>query len=176
MIQTVIKIGITFTGTDDKHNNYLDWLKINDRVEITRLSVLDNNLDLVYKMDGLVLSGGLDMHPKYYNSDSTDYPNAPLKFDEKRDQFEMAAFEMSQKKNIPVLCICRGMQLVNCILGGTLTQDIGEVANKIHQFEHNDKAHGIKIVHDTLLHEITGILRSVTNSAHHQSIHHLGKD
>jgi len=175
MIATVIKIGVTFTGTDDKHNNYLNWLKVNELIEITRLSWHDNNLNTVRNLDGIVLSGGLDMHPKYYHNSITDYPNAPIKFDEKRDEFEMAVFEMSQQKKIPVLCVCRGMQLLNCLLGGTLTQDIGPAANHIHQFEHNDKAHGVKIVHGTLLHEIAGIDRTVTNSAHHQSINKLGE-
>jgi putative glutamine amidotransferase len=175
MIETVIKIGVTFTGTDEKHNNYVNWLQSNDLVEITRLSVFDTNLYKVNNLDGIILSGGLDIHPKIYNSDITSYPNCPLGFDERRDEFEMAVYEMSQKKGIPVLCICRGMQLVNCILGGTLTQDIGPVANAIHQFEHNDKAHGVKIIPGTFLHEITEIERTVVNSAHHQAIDKLGK-
>jgi len=76
---------------------------------------------------------------------------------------------------MPVLCVCRGMQLVNCALGGTLTQDIGPIANAIHQFEHNDKTHGLKIIPDTFLNEITGIERAVVNSAHHQAVNKLGK-
>lgn len=175
MIKTVIKIGVTYTGTDEKHNNYVNWLKANQLVEITRLSTHDNNLDAVKNLDGIVLSGGLDMHPKYYNSNVTDYPNAPHSFDEKRDAFEIAVFELSQQKNLPVLGVCRGMQLVNCIMGGTLTQDIGPVGNAIHKFEQNDKAHGVNIVPGTILSEITEIDRSVTNSAHHQCIGQLGK-
>jgi putative glutamine amidotransferase len=175
MIETLLKIGVTFTGTDEKHNNYVKWLQVNELVEITRLSLLDNNLDMVNELDGIVLSGGLDMHPKYYHSDIINYPNAPEKFDENRDEFEIAVFELSQRKRIPVLCVCRGMQLVNCILGGTLTQDIGPAANGIHQYQHNDKAHGINILPGTLLNEITGLQRTVTNSAHHQSINKLGK-
>jgi putative glutamine amidotransferase len=174
MIETVIKIGLTYTGTDVKHNNYINWLQQHGSIEVTRLSVHDHNLDAVAEMDGIVLSGGLDMHPKYYNSDVTDYPNMPAGFDEQRDAFEIAVFETSQLKQIPVLAVCRGMQLVNCILGGTLNQDIGPVGNAIHQFDINDKAHGINIVPGTILNEITGIERSVTNSAHHQSINRLG--
>lgn len=174
MIETIIKIGITCTGTDVKHNNYVNWLKVNKLIEITRLSLSEDNLEEVNNLDGIVMSGGLDMHPKFYQSEITDYPNAPTNFDEKRDEFEMAVFELSQIKSIPVLCICRGMQLVNCSLGGTLRQDIGPISNGIHQFEENDKAHGIDIVPDTLLQEITGFDRGVVNSAHHQSIDQLG--
>jgi len=175
MIETVIKIGLTYTGTDVKHNNYVNWLKHHELVEITRLSVHDNNLDEVADLDGIVLSGGLDMHPKYYNNDVTDYPNRPFAFDEQRDAFEIAVFDASQLKRIPVLAVCRGLQLVNCALGGTLNQDVGLVGNAIHQFEVNDKVHGLNIVPGTILNDISKIERSVTNSAHHQSINLLGK-
>ncbi len=175
MIKTVIKIGVTYTGSDEKHNNYLNWLTANQLVEITRLSTHDDNLDGVKQLDGVVLAGGLDMHPKYYGSNVTDYPNAPPAFDEKRDAFEIAVFELSQQRKLPVLGVCRGMQLVNCILGGTLTQDIGPVGTAIHKFDQHDKAHGVNIVSGTMLSELTGIERSVTNSAHHQCIDQLGK-
>jgi putative glutamine amidotransferase len=175
MIQRVIKIGLTYTGTDEKHQNYLRWLKGNEDIQIVRLSPADNNVEEVKNLDGIVLSGGVDVHPKYYHSDIIDYPNAPEMFNEERDAFEKQVFEISQQKNIPLLAVCRGMQLVNCLLGGTLLQDIGPVANTIHRFEHNDKAHGINIVPGTLLHEITGVERSVTNSAHHQAINTAGK-
>ena len=175
MIQSVIKIGVTYTGTDEKHNNYLNWLTANQLVEITRLSTHDNNLNAVKTLDGIVLSGGLDMHPKYYGSQVTDYPNAPYSFDEKRDAFEIAVFELSRQRDLPVLGVCRGMQLVNCILGGTLIQDIGPIGNAIHKFDQHDKSHSVNIAPGTLLSEITAIDRSVINSAHHQCIDQLGK-
>lgn len=175
MIQTVIKIGVTYTGTDEKHSNYVNWLKANELVEITRLSAHDNNLAEVTDMDGIVLSGGLDMHPKYYNSSVNGYPNAPVYFDEKRDEFEKQVFELSERRKLPVLGVCRGMQLVNCLLGGTLRQDIGLVSNGIHKFENNDKAHGLNIIPGTILSEIVKLERTVANSAHHQCIENLGK-
>lgn len=175
MYQPVIKIGVTYTGTDEKHSNYVQWLKGSEHMEIITLSPLHTELESIKHFDGIVLSGGIDMHPKYYHSDSINYPNAPEHFHENRDEFEMIVFEISQQYHIPLLGVCRGMQLVNCILGGTLIQDIGPEANAIHRYEHNDKAHGINIVPDTLLNEITGVERSVTNSAHHQSIFTLGK-
>ena len=94
---------------------------------------------------------------------------------EERDEFEMEVYRISQQNNIPLLGVCRGMQLVNCLLGGTLKQDNGITSNAIHQYEHNDKAHGINIVANSLLNQIAGIKRSVVNSAHHQSIDNIGK-
>ena len=175
MMLPLIKIGVTYTGTDEKHGNYVQWLKGNEHMEIITLSPLHTDLQGIPDFDGIVLSGGIDMHPKYYRSNITGYPNAPLHFHEKRDEFEMAVFEISQQNNIPLLGVCRGMQLVNCMLGGTLIQDIGPVANAIHRYGQNDKAHGINIVPGTLLHEITEVERNVANSAHHQAINTLGK-
>ncbi len=174
MMSTAIKIGVTYTGTDEKHSNYVKWLKGSEHIEVTTLSPLHTDLAAIQYFDGIVLSGGIDMHPRFYNSGVLNYPNAPAHFHEKRDEFEIAVFEKSQEKNIPLLGVCRGMQLVNCILGGTMTPDIGHAANGIHQFEVHDKAHGINIEPGTLLKEITGVARTVTNSAHHQCINKIG--
>ena len=174
-MQNLIKIGITFTGTDEKHSNYVNWLKDNDNIEIITLSPEVTELESIKDLDGIVLSGGVDMHPKFYGNSITDYPNNPINFDEERDEFELEVFKLSQQYAIPLLGVCRGMQLVNCALGGTLHQDNGTVANAIHRFENNDKAHGINILSETLLHEILGVNRSITNSAHHQSINKLGE-
>ena len=175
MNEPIIKIGVTYTGTDEKHSNYVRWLKGNEHIEITTLSPLHTDLESIQDFDGILLSGGVDMHPKFYNSTVTDYPNAPQHFHEKRDEFEIAVFQKSQQNNIPLLAVCRGMQMVNCILGGNLTQDIGPEANGIHKFEHHDKGHGINIVPATLLNEITGVDRTMSNSAHHQCINNLGE-
>ncbi|MBC7626783.1 gamma-glutamyl-gamma-aminobutyrate hydrolase family protein [Ferruginibacter sp.] len=174
-MKSVIKIGVTYTGSDEKHSNYLHWLKGNDAIEITTLSPLNTDLYAIKDFDGIVLSGGVDMHPEFYKNDVINYPNAPLHFDKKRDEFEMALFKITQQYQLPLLGVCRGMQLINCVLGGTLTQDIGATANAIHRFEEHDKAHGIHIVKGTLLSEITGVDRTITNSAHHQCIDVLGE-
>ena len=173
----IIKIGVTYTGTDEKHSNYVNWLQAREnmwRMEVITLSPGVTKPGTIKNLDGIVLSGGIDMHPRYYNSNKKNYPNAPAVFNERRDGFEVEVFEISRQNHIPVLGVCRGMQLVNCILGGTLTQDIGHAANAIHKFELHDKAHGINITAGTLLNEITGIERGVANSAHHQAIKLLG--
>ena len=175
MIQREIRIGITYTGTDEKHSNYVRWLKGNEHIEVITLSPLHTDLESIKDFDGIVLSGGVDMHPKFYNSNIINYPNAPLYFHEKRDEFEIEVFEISQQNNIPLLAVCRGMQLVNCVMGGTLKQDIGTTANAVHRFEQHDKAHGINITPDSLLHDITEVARTIANSAHHQSIDKIGK-
>ncbi|MEO6549589.1 MAG: gamma-glutamyl-gamma-aminobutyrate hydrolase family protein [Ferruginibacter sp.] len=175
MTEETIKIGVTFTGTDEKHNNYFKWLAGNDVLDIIALSS-QSCLQLIPTLDGIVLSGGIDMHPSYYGNDEIHYPHAPAKFNNVRDAFEVEVFRLCQQHQLPLLGICRGMQLVNCVLGGTLLQDVGLIGNIIHRCEQNDKAHGINIFPGTLLHDITGLNRAVINSAHHQSINILADD
>ncbi len=171
-----MKIALTYTDSDEKHNNYVRWMKANENLDVIKISADDNNLHEVVNCDALVLAGGRDIHPKFYKNKNTDYPNhPPNNFDEKRDEFEIAVFKLAQEQSLPVLGICRGMQLINCILDGTLKQDLGEALNKIHRVEaHHDKVHGVNVEGNTIMSEITNAGRSVVNSAHHQAIDKLG--
>ena len=170
-----MRIALTHTGTEAKHKNYVDWLKQSDEyIEIVTLNSGEDNLFELETCDGLVFSGGIDINPKLYGS-NTAYPNGPAVFDDARDEFEKAAFEMAQDKKIPVLGICRGLQLVNCLLGGSLKQDLGEL-NPIHRASVDeatkrqfDKAHGIHILPNSILFEVNTTDRGIVNSAHHQS-------
>lgn len=173
-MKPVIKIGLTYTGTEEKHNNYVNWLKGNDDIEIVKLSAEDDNLDKAKELDAIVFSGGVDAHPKNYGKSNTNYPNAPENFNVTRDEFETELFYLSQSQNLPVLGVCRGMQLLNCVLGGDLTQDIGTDANDIHRNDGNDKKHSITVLPNTLLSKITKVEEDNANSAHHQSIGHIG--
>jgi putative glutamine amidotransferase len=169
-----MKIALTYTGSDEKHNNYVRWLQANDDITVMKISADDNNLHEVKDCDALVLSGGVDIHPELYNQ-HTDYANAPNAFNKERDQFEFAAFQFALENGKPVLGICRGLQLVNCFFGGSLEQDLGIDLNKIHRSEKKDKAHGLTIERGTVLYKIIQTERSVVNSAHHQAVKKLGK-
>lgn len=170
-----ISIGLTYTGTEAKHTNYVNWIKENDSIDVIKLSADDNNLQKVFELDGIVMSGGIDAHPKHYGSQVTDYPNAPETFHEERDEFEIAVFKLALQQNLPLLAICRGMQLANCILGGDLVQDLGEEKNQVHRLTDEGKIHDIQIEPGTLLNTITNKQKDVADSAHHQCINNLGK-
>lgn len=169
-----MKIGLTYTGSEPKHANYANWIKGPDAIEVVTLSAALDNLDAVAGCDGIVLSGGVDIAPEYY-SGKAGYPNAPDHFQEDRDAFETAVFRQAQDQHLPVLGICRGMQLINCMYGGTLVQDL-EAKNDVHKVADNlDKVHGIRIKPGSILHEATGSEQCAVNSAHHQAIGNLGR-
>jgi len=174
-----MKIGLTYTGFEHKHKNYVNWLKGSDNhrdndIEVIRLSVEENNADLLNDCDGLLLSGGVDSDPIFYNG-SKEYPNKPEEgWNTKRDLFEMSLYKSAIKKNIPVLAVCRGMQLVNVLQGGTLTQDLGHLNTRHKAVEETDKEHGITIEKNSLLEDIVKVQTGKINSAHHQCIEELG--
>src|SRR4051812_5589994 len=98
-----ITIGITATASG--YENYPEWIMAgDDSIEVIQLNPGD--FAELQKCHGIVLSGGLDSHPKFYKNERLDYPNAPAKFDELRDEFEIGVFEYSLQRKLPVLAIC----------------------------------------------------------------------
>lgn len=163
-------IGITYTGRDDKHQNYVNWIRGNDQIQVIKLSPSSKNN--LAEIDGLVLSGGVDILPSFFNGEAT-YANMPSKFWKERDEFEFDILNQAIKKNMPVLGVCRGLQLINVFRKGTLTQDLNE-KNDTHRDTDTDKKHNIKVNSNTLLHEIIQSPVGEVNSAHHQAIDKLG--
>ena len=126
--------------------------------------------------DGFVFTGGADIHPKRYGEE----PGENLEeTQEHRDEFEFHVFQKVIQTSKPVLAICRGAQLINVALGGTLYQDIpSEVDTKIKHRQGKtecDLSHDVRIVVDTPLYAMTKTERMQANSFHHQAIKVLGK-
>lgn len=169
-----MKIGITHTETN--YINYPKWFENDEDVEIVELSFERFNIDDVFGCDGVLFTGGIDTHPKYFlNNAPENYPNAPEEFILERDEFELKVLEVALDKKIPILGICRGLQLINVHLGGTLHLDLDNLGNEIHKKEFGiDKKHKIRVQSGTRFGEITGVSEGVSNSAHHQAIDKLG--
>lgn len=164
---------IGITQSDSKFHLYGPWMQAEDKdIEIITLSYDKQNLDDLKKCDGIMSTGGIDIHPKFYNKSRTNYPGSPKKFNEKRDIFELKVFEYARENNIPVLAICRGMQLVNCALGGDLVQDLEEAGNADHkkQNQFDDGAHDVFVNKTSLFYKISGLDKGKVNSAHHQGL------
>lgn len=166
------RIGISFTYT--RFQDYWNWFTeadLNDDVELTELSFERNNVDDIYSCDGFVLTGGVDVEPALYSGTSV-YDNRPESFQRERDRFEEKIYRYAQAHGLPVLGICRGLQLVNVLEGGRLIQDLAS-ENKTHwkgPYDKRDKQHNVRIEKDSLLYEIAAQEQGHVNSAHHQAV------
>ena len=163
------KIGISYTETSFK--NYWDWITkedMRDDLELVELSFERNNIEDIFKCLGFILTGGVDVHPDFYQGKPV-YSNSPANFNPGRDAFEEKIYRYSQENKLPVLGICRGMQLVNVLEGGKLIQDLDN-GNERHKKEESDKEHRIVAEDGTLLRQIANSQQGTVNSAHHQAI------
>jgi putative glutamine amidotransferase len=115
--------------------------------------------------DGLLLTGGGDVEPCHYNQ-----PNkGSMTPDPDRDRTELALVKAYLEAGKPILGICRGMQILNVALGGTLVQDLGEHLNLFHRRITADKVHPVRAEEGSLLHTLYGSAFPI-NSAHHQAV------
>lgn len=120
--------------------------------------------------DGVIFCGGDDINPKYYNEEMNG-SNPP---DEKRDEAEFRLFTQALELNIPILGICRGHQLINIALGGSLIQHIDCADTHIRKND-VDSAHSLSASKGSLLHKIYGENFRI-NSAHHQAVKSIAPD
>ena len=126
--------------------------------------------DALRSVDGLVLSGGEDVHPGRYAA----APHPALgEVDESRDAIELALIREARAQGKPILAICRGIQILNVALGGTLYQDLP--SERPGPVDHRDAhgRHGLKVAPNTLLAETVGAATLSVNSRHHQGIRDL---
>jgi len=140
---------------------------------------LDSAESLVDMIDGLLLSGGPDIEPSRFG-DNAIHP-ATYGIDPERDQFEFDLFAAARRRRTPLLGICRGIQVINVALGGTLIQDISsehqgtaEIGHRQHEqgLEACEVGHDVTATDPDLLPIFNGNSLGV-NSFHHQAIRDL---
>lgn len=125
-------------------------------------------------IDGLLLPGGVDLHPSMYGEEA----EGERTYSENRDKMEPELFRMALAAGIPILGICRGCQLINVALGGTLYQDIGGLVSseKHMDIKHlNGGAHMVTVERKSTLYGILGSTEISVNSLHHQAVKELGE-
>ncbi len=125
--------------------------------------------------DGFFFTGGVDVDPVHYGEEKSEFCG---EIQPSRDEFEFSFLKKAFASNKPILAVCRGAQLVNVALGGTLYQDIpSELDTRILHQQTEEKfspSHSVNVVAGTPLYELVGKKRMIANSFHHQAIKTIG--
>ena len=171
-------IGVTphFDSKTDTYTmgaRYLRAVSDNGAVPVLLpLTVDDACLEqLVQRLDGFLFTGGEDVDPARYGETRRRWVREIC---EARDELDIRLARLVSERNKPLLGICRGMQVVNVALGGSLYQDLRK--QKVTRFRHKMRkpftrpAHTVDLLPDTPLPEILGAARIQVNSLHHQAV------
>lgn len=169
-----IKIAVTDCS---KYDAYASWISREGNVETIKIGYDDNSIEGLDKCDGIVLTGGEDVHPKFYGK--PEYLPYCHKDDvnERRDEVEFKVLDYAQKHRIPLLGICRGLQVANVYFGGTLVPDIPSFG----KFNHSknagqDRYHEVRVDPTSALSKLLTVDVGEINSAHHQSAELVAPD
>ena len=132
--------------------------------------VAKEKINLIKDMDGIVLPGGVDLDPALYHEKNIDCRDINVEL----DSLEMAVIREAVEQQIPILGICRGLQILNVYFGGSLIQNVEHC--DIHAWTgKEDRVHLTDVQQGSFLHEIYGAEEIPVNSAHHQAVKELGR-
>lgn len=170
-----MRIGITDCLREDKLQQYVDWIRsVNPDIDFERLSSLTNNSNAVDTIDGLLLTGGGDVDPDFYGRGQQR--SLAKDINVARDKFEFDIIRRALDADTPILGVCRGMQVMNVALGGTLHVDLQSDGFKAHSSPDNGGLkHTVTIEPNSLVSDLAGGLEQEVNSYHHQAVDDLGK-
>jgi putative glutamine amidotransferase len=170
-----MRIGLTDNLNQEKFEQYGVWIQsVHPSTEIVKLSPSLSNEREIARVDGLVLTGGGDVDPELYGYENEH--GIVREVNRIRDEFEFRLIERALDSELPILGVCRGMQVMNVYLGGTLIPDLREAGREDHErHEGRDGIHTILPVPHTMLAAVTGLGAQTVNSAHHQAVEHLGR-
>jgi putative glutamine amidotransferase len=138
-------------------------------------ALIEDPDELLGRLDGLILAGGADIDPSSYGAEPDPHTVDTVP---ERDRFEIALARAAIERDLPLLGICRGMQLINVACGGTLIQHLpdrfghGEHRRVVGSFEGSD--HEVNLLDGSLAQEAAGQPVHTTKSHHHQGVDRLG--
>jgi putative glutamine amidotransferase len=154
---------------------YLDSVRSAGGLPVILTPVHGSAIDpLLERLDAVCLSGGPDLHPSAYGAEAHDElgPTEP-----ELDLFELALARRAVRRGKPVLGICRGAQVLNVALGGTLHQHLPDLSEQIEhrqQVAGRQVTHEVKLAPDSRLAKLVGRTELGVNSFHHQAPATLG--
>lgn len=122
------------------------------------------------KLDALIVSGGHDIHPGLYGSQ--ELPDK--EYDLGRDELEQRCIRFALEQHLPLMGICRGYQLINVVLGGTLFLDIRKLRRNTSNFGTVLPRKDVLLEESSLLHKLTGKRTLRVNSLHYQAVERVG--
>ncbi|MDR5694319.1 MAG: gamma-glutamyl-gamma-aminobutyrate hydrolase family protein [Armatimonadota bacterium] len=128
------------------------------------------------EIHGLLLPGGVDVHPRHYGQD----PHPLLgQVDEERDALELFLIQEALRRDLPILAICRGIQVLNVAAGGTLFQDLSIAGVDAARHRTTEPewgiAHQLSIREGSLLQAIVGVREMGVNTFHHQAVDRVAR-
>lgn len=145
-------------------------------VVISPQQITDDDAEsLIVRFDGLVLMGGADVNPALYGQQAGPHVYGVLP---EQDAFESSLFRAALRVDMPILAVCRGMQLANVALGGTLVQHLGDLTNAAELVDHAPTSFPVGaefVLHEIRLREGSCIAQSMgTCTVQGASFHHQG--
>lgn len=161
--QMILKIAIA--GRAENTENYVRYVKSAGAVPAVTLEQAE-----IAGCGGLLLPGGGDIAPAFYGEQN----RGSADIDTELDILQLQAFDLALQRGMPILGICKGLQLINVGFHGTLLQDLGTAGNERHRYENGDRYHTSAIEKGSWLYRLYGGETTV-NSAHHQAISRLGE-
>jgi len=156
--------------------NYVNWVQRGDSItEIVDMKEMDADsaVKLLATCDGIIFTGGEDVEPVYYGK---QYDSARCSTNPGRDSLEFALIKEAFRLKIPVFGVCRGQQILNVAMGGTLIVDIPKdhPGNVLHQIEDFLKCfHNVSLENNSLLQSLAQTDTGLVTSNHHQAIEKL---
>jgi putative glutamine amidotransferase len=153
---------------------YVDAIRRAGGVPVVLPPVLGPVREALDAVAGLIFPGGGDVHPEHYGGNDHDSNYGTC---HERDAFELVLARAALDRNMPVMCVCRGMQVLNVALGGDLIPHIPDVfgTRVIHRTpEVQAITHAVKIAPESHLARVYGGTSALVQSVHHQAVGRLG--
>jgi gamma-glutamyl-gamma-aminobutyrate hydrolase PuuD len=187
------RIAITAThvvNDSDIHPDVVPYTKAIERAGATWTIVPNDpsSIDaLLASVDGVLVTGGLDVDPARYGGRAEHARKEKRGYSAERDAFEIALARAARDREVPLLGICRGLQVVNVAFGGTLIEDVREELGDAYVIEHRqtydsglDRAdyapgHDVAIDPQSAFARLTKTTSCATNSMHHQAARAVGE-